>query len=154
MPDRKLALPERLRYLGLALLTACNTYVCAALASQALASLSDDLLLLSTVPLLCSTVLVTALTGAFLPGPTCARIGLWRGAGRGVPAGLALGFAACAALVPVAVLSGLAEWAPVEAGALRFDFRSAPALGLSLLAIDIAVMPAFAAPENWHWDTP
>ena len=144
MPDRKLALSERLRYFGLALLTVCNTYVCAALASQALASLSDDLLLLSTVPLLCSTVMVTALTGAFLPGPTCARIGLWRGAGRGVPAGLALGFAACAALVPAAVLSGLAEWAPVDAGALRFDFRSAPALGLALLAIGATGEELFA----------
>ena len=135
MPRQTVAPKERLQYLGLAILTVFNTYVCASLVAAALAPLSDHRLLLATVPLLCATLIVTALTLAFLPIGSWPRIGLGRGVRRGVTAGLVLGFVACGELLLVVVLFGLADWVSVDAGALRFDFRAAPALGLSLLVI-------------------
>ena len=144
MPHQTVALKERLQYLGLAILTVFNTYVCASLVAAALASLSDHLLLLNTVPLLCATLIVTALTVAFLPRASWQGIGLGRGVGRGVTAGLVLGFIACGELLLLVMLFGLADWVPIDDGALRFDLRAAPALGLSLLAIGATAEELFA----------
>ena len=91
MPHQTVALKERLQYLGLAILTVFNTYVCASLVAAALAPLSDHQLLLNTVPLLCATLIVTALTVALLPRGSWPRIGLGRGVSRGVTVGLVLG---------------------------------------------------------------
>lgn len=144
MPHQTVALKERLQYLGLAILTVFNTYVCASLVAAALALVSDHLLLLNTVSLLCATLIVTALTVAFLPHGSWPRIGLGRGASRGVTVGLALGFVACGEVLLVVVLFGLADWVPIDDGALRFDLRAAPALGLSLLAIGAIAEELFA----------
>ena len=144
MPHQTVALKERLQYLGLAILTVFNTYVCASLVAAALAPLSDHRLLLNTVPLLCATLIVTALTVALLPRGSWPRIGLGRGVSRGVTVGLVLGFIACGELLLVVVLFGLAEWVPIADGALRFDFRAAPGLGLSLLVIGATAEELFA----------
>ena len=144
MPHQTVALKERLQYLGLAILTVFNTYVCASLVAAALSPLSDNRLLLNTIPLLCATLIVTALTVALLPRGSWSRIGLGRGVSRGVTVGLVLGFIACGELLLVVVLFGLAEWVPIADGALRFDFRAVPVLGLSLLVIGATAEELFA----------
>ena len=144
MPHQTVALKERLQYLGLAILTVFNTYVCASLVAAALSPLSDHRLLLNTVPLLCATLIVTALTVAFLPSGSWPRIGLGRGVSRGVTVGLVLGLIACGELLLVVLLFGLADWVPIADGALRFDFRAAPGLGLSLLVIGATAEELFA----------
>ena len=144
MPDQKAMPRERLRYFGLAVLTGFNTFVCTALVAFALESLFDSRLVLITVPLLCGTATVTALTMVFLPRATWPRIGFGSGARRGVALGLALGVVASGELVLVAVMLGWAEWVPINVEALRFDLREAPALGLLLLAIGATAEELFA----------
>jgi len=144
MPHQTVALKERLQYLGLAILTVFNTYVCASLVAAALSPLSDNRLLLNTIPLLCATLIVTALTVALLPRGSWSRIGLGRGVSRGLTVGLVLGFIACGELLLVVVLFGLAEWVPIADGALRFDFRAVPVLGLFLLVIGATAEELFA----------
>ena len=144
MPDHVVARRERLKYLGLAVLTVFNTYVCASFVALALASLSDHQLVLGTVPLLFGTVTVTALTVAFLPRASWRRVGLGPGAGRGVPLGLVMGLLGCGALVLVALPLGWARWVPIEAEALRFDLRAMPVLGLALLAVGATGEELFA----------
>ena len=135
---------ERLRYFGLAVLTGFNTFVCTALVAFALESLADSRLVLITVPLMCGTVIVTALTVVFLPYATWPRIGLGRGSSRGLALGLVLGVAASGELVLVSVLLGWAEWVPIDVEALRFDLREAPVVGLVLLAIGATAEELFA----------
>lgn len=144
MPDHTIALRERLKYLGLAVLTVFNTYVCVSLLALALASLSDHQLVLATVPLLCGTAIVTALTVAFLPLASWRRVGLGPGAGRAVPLGLVMGLLCSGALVLVALPLGWARWVPIEAEALRFDLRATPGLGLALLAVGATGEELFA----------
>lgn len=144
MSDHAVALRERLNYLGLAALTVVNTYVCASFVALALASLSDHQLVLNTVPLLCGTAIVTALTVAFVPLASWRRVGLGPGVGRGVPLGLVMGFLGCGALVLVALTLGWAQWVPIEAEVLRFDLRATPALGLALLAVGATAEESFA----------
>ncbi|MDE0106934.1 MAG: type II CAAX endopeptidase family protein [Bryobacterales bacterium] len=144
MPDHAVAPRERLKYLGLAVLTLFNTYVCASLVALALASLSDHQLVLGTVPLLCATVIVTALTVAILPRASWRRVGLGPGAGRGLPLGLVMGLLCCGVLVLVALPLGWARWAPIEAESLRFDLRATPVLGLALLAVGATAEELFA----------
>ncbi|MYG03365.1 MAG: CPBP family intramembrane metalloprotease [Acidobacteriia bacterium] len=144
MPDHTVTLRERLKYLGLAVLTVFNTYVCASLAAFALASLSDHQLVLATVPLLCGTVIVTVLTVAVLPRASWRRVGLGPGAGRGVPLGLVMGLLGCGALVLVVSSLGWARWVPIEAEALRFDLRATPVQGLALLAVGATAEELFA----------
>ena len=144
MPDHTVTLRERLKYLGLAVLTVFNTYVCASLVALALASLSDHQLVFATVPLLCGTVFVTVLTVAFLPRASWRRVGLGPGAGRGVPLGLVMGLLGCGALVLVVSSLGWARWVPIEAEALRFDLRATPVQGLALLAVGATGEELFA----------
>lgn len=144
MPDPTIALKERLSYLGLAVLTLLATYFCAGLAAMALASLSDHQLVLGTVPLLCSTTIVTALIVLLLPRANWRRVGLGGGAGRGVVLGLVMGLVSCGTLVLVALSLGWARPVPIEAEALRFDLRATPALGLALLAVSASAEELFA----------
>ena len=144
MRDHATALKERLKYLGLAVLTVFNTFLCASLAALALVSLSDHQLLLGTVPLLCGTTIVTALTVVLLPRANWRRVGLGPGAGRGVLLGLVMGLVSCGTLVLVALLLGWAQPVPIEAEALRFDLRVTPALGLALLAVGATAEELFA----------
>lgn len=144
MLEQTVGRKERLWHFGLAVVVVFNTYVCAALVAFALTSFSDNLLLLNTVPLLCGTVIVTAITVAFLPRATWQRIGFGRGARRGLPLGLGLGLVASGELVLVTILLGWAEWVPIDAEALRFDLRAAPTVGLLLLAIGATGEELFA----------
>ena len=93
---------------------------------------------LSTVPLLVGSVAVTWGALALHPGASWKSLGLGGRRAAAAGWGLLLGAGACALLVVGTVLLGLGGWTEFDAAEIRFDWRSAPLVGLSLLAVGAA----------------
>ena len=98
-------------------------------------SFTANVLVLSVIPLLASTILVTAAAVAVHPDVTCDSLGLGRRMIPGAFWGALLGGLACGVAVFVSISLQWGGWTPVDPSQLRFDWRESRLAGLALLAI-------------------
>lgn len=100
-----------------------------------LSSLTDDAIVLSTIPLLVGSLAVAAVFVALHQDVSWSGLGLGRSTLSGLLPGVGLGAVAVAALAVVAVGLEWAAWVPGDPSQIRFDWREAQLAGLSLLAV-------------------
>ena len=138
MPFLTTTLKLRLWDFLLANLVLVSTFVSAMLVAGLVSSFTENLIALSAIPLACATLVVTAAAVALRSDLSWERIGVSRGALAGLARGLGLGIGACGVLVLLTLALQWAAWEPIDAAALRFDWRDAQVTGVFLLAIGAA----------------
>ncbi len=134
----KIPATQRLTDLLLANLNVVVTLLVSLAAAWLLSSLTDNAIVLNTVPLFAGALAVTAVAVALHPHLNWMGLGLTRRSLPGLLWGFLLGSNAVAALVLLAVALDLAAWVPWDPAGIRFDWRATPVAGLAVLAIGAA----------------
>ncbi len=111
------------------------TLVAVIVGASLLSAVTEDRLVLSTVPLLAASLAVTGLAIALHPQVSMNALGLGLSSGTGLAWGALAGAAAAAMLSVSAIIAGQAAWVPWDPGQVRFDWTQTPLLGVALLAV-------------------
>lgn len=128
---------QRIADILLANLFVVATLLAAFAGAWLLSSATDNAIALTTIPLLAAALAVTAGAVALHPDVSWGGLGLARSSLPGLPWGLLLGCGAVAVLIGLAVALDLAAWVPWDPAGIRFDWRTVPLAGLSLLAVGV-----------------
>ncbi len=126
---------QQLFDLLLANLVLVGTFVAAVPAAMFVNSLSQSSIVVSTVPLLFGSLVITMGACYFSARTNWASLGVDYKSTRDVFTGLFFGAAGCSLIIVLMVLAQWATWMPIDLESVHFDFRTAPFTGVMILVV-------------------